>query len=124
MPMQQQQETRPSRKRLLRVPVTNEEGAIIERKAVDTARSIAEYMRDVGMGYCPEPAIDREQVRQLVRAMGDLGRLGGLLKKLLTDDERLATLPQPQVRRIIIEALQEILANQSTLRAIIDGLKP
>lgn len=112
------------RKRHLRVPVTQREGQIIERKALDAARSIAEYLRDLGLDHSPEPAFDREQVRMLVHAMGDLGRLGGLLKLWLSDDAKLAEFPQARVRRMIAESLQEILVNQATLRAIIDGLKP
>lgn len=52
--------------------------------------SVARFLREVGQGYQITGLMDYEYVRELVRVNGDLGRLGGLLKMWLTDDERTA----------------------------------
>lgn len=63
--------------------------------------------------------IDREQARELVRINGDLGRLGGLLKLWLTDDEKLDEFKPARMTRIIRGVLEKIEANQEELRAIV-----
>ncbi|MCS6730655.1 conjugal transfer transcriptional regulator TraJ, partial [Proteus mirabilis] len=72
----------------LRVPVFNDEKEIIESMARSTGMSVARYLREVGQGYQVTGIVDYEQVRELAKINGDLGRLGGLLKLWLTNDER------------------------------------
>lgn len=67
-----------------------EERAEIEAMANASGHSASTYLRLVGMGYRIQGVIDAEQVREMVRVNGDLGRLGGLLKLWLTNDARLA----------------------------------
>lgn len=52
---------------------------------------------------------DAEQVRELVRVNGDLGRLGGLLKLWLTNDARVAGVGANTILAVLgrIEATQE-----------------
>ena len=110
------------RKRHLRVPVTDEEAQHIEQRAEAAGLPLAAYLREVGAGRVPRATIDQHRVDLLVKAMGDLGRLGGLLKLWLSDDAKLAAYPA-QRRHLIPEALQQILGNQSALREVIDGLR-
>ncbi|WP_419593755.1 plasmid mobilization protein, partial [Thiolapillus sp.] len=72
------------RRHHLRVPVLQEERQIIERQAKQAGMSVARYLREVGQGYPINGIVDDEQVRELARINGDLGRLGGLLKLWLT----------------------------------------
>jgi hypothetical protein len=76
------------RRHHLRVPVFPEEKAEIVQQAAQAGMSVARYLREVGQGYAIRGVVDLEQVRQLARINGDLGRLGGLLKLWLTDDVR------------------------------------
>ncbi|QOH35119.1 plasmid mobilization protein [Burkholderia cepacia] len=54
-----------------------EERAAIEAMANASGHSASTYLRLVGMGYRIQGVIDAEQVREMVRVNGDLGRLGG-----------------------------------------------
>lgn len=107
------------RVRHLRVPVTPAEAKVIEYLAKKTGLSIAAYLRLVGLGHQPRSMIDRDQARELVRVNGDLGRLGGLLKLWLTDDDKLNEFGPERMNRIIRGVLTKIEENQDELRAIV-----
>jgi len=81
--------------------------------------SLAAYLRAVGTGYQPRAVVDREQVHEMLRINGDLGRLGGLLKLWLSDDRKLHAFDPGQVRQAILSALRRIEANQSELRSVV-----
>ena len=93
----------------LRVPVLPEEKALIEAQAQRAGMSVARFLREVGQGYRIGGVVDYEQVRELARINGDLGRLGGLLKLWLTNDERTAQFGEATLRAVLarIEATQE-----------------
>lgn len=99
-----------------------EEKAKIEALAESVGESASSYLRLVGLGYQPRSMIDREQARELVRVNGDLGRLGGLLKLWLTDDEKLDEFKPARMTRIIRGVLDKIAANQEELRAIVKAV--
>lgn len=71
--------------------------------------SAARYLREVGEGYKIKCMVDCEQVRELARINGDLGRLGGLLKLWLTDDARTVQFGQSTILSVHskIEVTQE-----------------
>jgi len=89
------------RKQHLRVPVLAQEKGLIEEKAQQAGMSVARYLREVGQGYRIGGVVDCEQVRELARVNGDLGRLGGLLKLWLTDDERAAQFGEATIRAVL-----------------------
>jgi hypothetical protein len=93
----------------LRVPVFPDEKNEIEENAKRAGISVARYLRDVGQGYQIKGVMDYQQVRELVRVNGDLGRLGGLLKLWLTDDVRTAKFGEATILALLgrIEATQE-----------------
>lgn len=95
------------------------EKAQIEALAESVGESASSYLRLVGLGHQPRSMIDREQARELVRINGDLGRLGGLLKLWLTDDEKLDAFKPARINRIIRGVLAKIEENQGELRAIV-----
>ncbi|WP_275099896.1 conjugal transfer transcriptional regulator TraJ [Sedimenticola hydrogenitrophicus] len=86
-----------------------EEKDLIESNAKAAGMSAARYLREVGQGYQIKGIVDYEQVRELARINGDLGRLGGLLKLWLTNDERTAHFGDSTIRALLgrIEATQD-----------------
>lgn len=93
----------------LRVPVLDNEKAAIEAKATQAGMSVARYLREAGQGYPIKSVVDLEQVRQMARINGDLGRLGGLLKLWLSDETRINQVgPEPVLALLSkIEATQD-----------------
>ncbi|UYV19803.1 conjugal transfer transcriptional regulator TraJ [Halomonas qaidamensis] len=85
-----------------------EEKEQVEAQAKRVGMS-ARYLREVGQGYHISGVVDYQQVRELARINGDLGRLGGLLKLWLTDDVRTAQFGQSTVLAVLskIETTQE-----------------
>jgi hypothetical protein len=78
-------DTRPRGKKPCAVWVTPEEKAKIERLAAATGNSVSTYLRTLGLGYEPKSILDAARVGDLLKACGDLGRLGGLLKLWLSE---------------------------------------
>ncbi|HHF3047452.1 TPA: conjugal transfer transcriptional regulator TraJ [Vibrio alginolyticus] len=93
-----------------------EEKEQIEAQAKRAGMSAAWYLREVGQGYHISGVVDYEQVRELTRINGDLGRLGGLLKLWLTDDVRTAQFGQSTILAVLskIEVTQEEMGNVMT----------
>jgi len=112
------EEKKPGKKRShhLRVPVFDDEKEAIEAQAARAGTSVARYLREVGQGYQIKGVVDYEQVRELARINGDLGRLGGLLKLWLTDDVRTAQFGQSTILAVLskIEATQEEMGKVMT----------
>ena len=69
-----------------------------------------------GQGYKIKGVLDCEQVRELARINGELGRLGGLLKLWLTDDARTAQFGRSTILAVLnkIEATQEEMGKVMT----------
>ena len=86
-----------------------EERQQIETNARAAGLSLARYLRDVGQGYRITGVMDYEKVRELARISGDLGRLGGLLKLWLTNDERAAQFGYETIHAVLsrIEKTQD-----------------
>lgn len=114
-------ETLPTRKDKspLKVYCRPDERERIEANARDAGMSVARFLREVGQGYRVRGIVDFEQVRELARINGDLGRLGGLLKLWLTDDVRTARFGEATVRALLerIETTQDQMAG--VMRAIV-----
>lgn len=85
-----------------------EERELIEGNARAAGMSLSSFLMTVGQGYKITGIVDYEQVRELARINGDLGRLGGLLKLWLTDDVRTAQFSDATIRALLnlIEATQ------------------
>ena len=76
-------------KRIHRKPfavlLTQEERAKIESNAAAKGLSASAYLRTLGLGYEPRPALDAEQIDGLLKLGGDLVRLSELLKLWLNE---------------------------------------
>lgn len=99
----------------LRVPVLASEKTDIERNATSCGLPVAAYLRSLGLGYKPKGVLDANSILELAKVNGDLGRLGGLLKMLLTNDGRLQALGKEQVLPTIHGILEEIRVTQGLL---------
>ena len=85
----------------------------LEAKAKSAGMSVSAYLAAVGVGYPIKTVLDHQRVEDLMRIDGNLGRLGGLLKLWLTDDQRTRAFGVGTVRALLhkIEACQaEMLA--------------
>lgn len=76
---------RRERSRPLKVYVSPDERERISQTAEACGLSVSDFLRRVGMNRTIHSAYDQEAVIALMRATGDQGRLGGLLKLWLTE---------------------------------------
>jgi hypothetical protein len=108
---------KPSRQRVkqLHVPVLPSEAIEIKINAANCSMSVAAYLRELGLNHKPKTTLDAKAVLELAKVNGDLGRLGGLLKMWLTNDERLVALGKEQVVPKIHSLLEEIQTTQAML---------
>lgn len=93
-----------------------EERSVIEENARRAGLSASTYLREVGQGYQIQGVTDAEQVRELVRVNGDLGRLGGLLKLWLMNDAKVAAFGP----NTILALLQRIETNQERMSHLME----
>ncbi len=107
------------RNKKLRVPVLPIEEAEIKNKATDAGLPVAEYLRNLGLGYQVPSIVDSRQVDSLLKINGDLGRLGGLIKLWLTNDKRTKLIGKSQLQM----TLDSIRNTQSTMLDVIMKLK-
>jgi hypothetical protein len=88
---------------------------MIETNANRVGMSLSAYLLALGMGYEPRGVVDGDKVDELIRINGDLGRLGGLLKLWLTNDERTARFGAATIRAL----LSKIEDTQAVMREVI-----
>ena len=102
------------REKRLRVPVLPEEEMMIKAKASEAGLTIAEYLRNLGMGYTVPSVIDNRQVDALLKINADLGRLGGLIKLWLTNDRRTKYIGKSQLHMTLdtIRETQSVMLNE------------
>ncbi len=108
-------EKKPSRQRikLIPVPCLPSEKEEIKTRAKACGMSVAAYLRNLGLNHRPKAVLDAKAVMELAKVNGDLGRLGGLLKMLLTNKERLKD--KDRTVHDIEALLADIQTTQATL---------
>ena len=102
------------RDKKLRVPVLPIEETEIKAKATDAGLTVAEYLRNLGLGYQVPSIVDSRQVDSLLKINGDLGRLGGLIKLWLTNDKRTKLIGKSQLHMTLdsIQNTQNAMLNE------------
>jgi hypothetical protein len=75
------------RKKNITVWVSEKEKKDIELKGKMAGLKASEYLRSLGCNYPLKSMVDQLAVDELIQARSDLGRLGGLFKKWLSDQE-------------------------------------
>lgn len=93
-----------------------EEKERIAGKAKNSGLSVSRYLATVGQGYTPHSVVDYQRVIELAKINGDLGRLGGLLKLWLSNDERVDFIGPDTIRAALkkIEERQDQMADVMT----------
>ena len=69
--------------------VTPGEKQAIETSAMNCGMSTSAYLRKIGLGMPIKSILDQNSIADLAKVNADQGRLGGLLKLWLTNDEKL-----------------------------------
>lgn len=111
---QMETEAVPSTKNCMKAYVSEEEYAMITEKARMCGLSVSQFAKAVCLGFEVRSREDQYARVELRRVHADLGRLGGLLKMWLTnEDEHLVN-----VRRL----LGELEARQAELRRVVARL--
>jgi len=95
-----------------------EERARIEATAKRFGLSLSTYLLNLGLAYEPRGVVDGDRLDELMRINGDLGRLGGLLKLWLTNDERTARFGDATIRAL----LSKIEDTQATMKEVIRSI--
>lgn len=78
------------RTRIVPVRMSADERAAIVDAAAASSLAPSTFMREVALGHRPRSTIDQQAIHRLALLHGDLGRVGGLLRMWLTNDERVA----------------------------------
>lgn len=82
--------------------------------------SLSAYVRNLALGGHPVTGAAVAEMEDIMRVHGDLGRLGGLLKMTLTNDERLQDIGQEMGVTLIDNTLVDIRATQAKLLELAD----
>lgn len=104
-----------SRTVIFKVYLTPEEKGDIAANAKGSRMAISAYMRSLALGERPASGLDLDEMNKLLKVSADLGRLGGLMKMLLTNDERLEDMGREMGRATIDGVLVDIRATQARL---------
>lgn len=99
----------------IKVWVLPEEKRQIEDNAHAHGLSVSSYLRRIGLDLPVKSVLDQHAIIELAKANGDLGRLGGLLKMWLTNDEKLDRFEPEQINQTILGVLEKIGKIQSLL---------
>lgn len=111
------------REESIRVRLSVDELAQIRFKADECGkRSLSAYMRECALGHQPRSRADYAAIEALTKATADLGRVGGLLKKWLTEDWRDAKGHNQDIKALLadIKRHQEAMVNASHILSQID----
>jgi len=96
-----------------------EERRQIEENGKDVGLSMSTYLLNVGMGYQVRGILDNKRVEELARINGDLGRLGGLLKLWLTNDQRTAAFGEATIRALLSKIEDTQSKMHEVMRAVV-----
>lgn len=94
----------------------------IEDNATSAGMSASHFLRTIGAGYPVQSILDQKAVQELARVNADQGRLGGLLKSLLTNDERFDGYTGQQLQQLTTATLTDILKMQQRLRTVVERI--
>ena len=106
------------RSAFLQVRVRPDEKEHIEKSAALANMSTGAFMRSVSLGVEIRSKIDQQAVIDLAKVAGNQGRLGGILKKIITLAENTSVHPSE-----IRPTLRKIEIAQEEIRQIIEELK-
>ena len=100
------------------VRLTPDESRVVQANARNTGLSPAGLMRTLAVGHEPISVIDSSHILKLIRLNGDLGRVGGLLKLWLSEDQSITL----HHRKEINQWRDAMLTNQAELQTAINNI--
>ena len=103
----------------IKVWVTPAEKEQIKLNANQHGLSASAFLRQVGLGYKATSVLDQQLILDMAKVNADQGRLGGLLKLWLTNDEKLVGADLTKINML----LQAIYQYQRELLATVTSLK-
>jgi hypothetical protein len=103
----------------VKVWVTPDEKQRIKGNAEQHGLSASAFLRQIGLGYKASSVLDHQLVIKLAKINADQGRLGGLLKLWLTNDEKLVGANIDKINLL----LQAIYQTQDDLLEVVLTLK-
>lgn len=100
----------------IKVWVFDDEKKIIVSNANKYSLSTSAFLRKLGMNIEVNSVVDQKAILDLVKLNGDLGRLGGLLKLWLTNDERTQGFSKNTINELLnkIKTIQDELYEKVT----------
>ena len=101
------------------VRLDEDEAGQIQQYAAQAGLSPAALMRELAKGYKPRSRIDSGHMRELIALRGDLGRAGGLLKKMLADKPKI----ERKIRLDTIRLLGMLTTTQAQIRSVIGEIE-
>lgn len=84
--------------------------------------SLSEYVRTAAMNGVVASIIDQDAVGTLAKVNANLGRAGGLLKALLTNDERFDGLDGEKLQDVTFKTVAEIRQLQARMLHIVEKI--
>ena len=105
---------------VLKVYMTKAEKARIAACAKSCRLTASSYAKMVLLGHHPNNSTDIKQMEGILKVAADLGRLGGLLKMTLTNDERLQDIGREMGLVTIDGILVDIRITQAHLRELVE----
>ncbi len=105
-----------------RVYVTPEEKTQILNAAADCRLSMSAYCRTLALGGTPPSKPDLELVDKLLAGIANLKRLGGLMKMLLTNEERLQDIGRDMATTTIDAILVDIRFVTAKMQEMVDAI--
>ncbi len=102
--------------------LTPEEYYMIVTKAKATGYTASEYMRRVACGYPLHSMVDQLAVNELLQTRADSGRLGGLFKKWLTENEKIKPSLGSRSYQEVNSIVSKILKDQERLLNIAERI--
>lgn len=103
----------------IKVYVSEEEYQQLSILASSVGLSQSAYLRLLGLGYKPASVFDGEAVKTLAKINADQGRLGGLIKMWLSNDERLVMYDREELAKAIFGLLGKVDEMQAEMLEIV-----
>ena len=109
-----------NKEHIIKVYVKPHEKDAIVAAARACRMSMSAYARTLALGTTPAASADLDRMDEVMKLHADLGRLGGLLKMTLTNDERLNDMGREMGVATIDGILVDIRATQARLLELVD----
>lgn len=107
---------------VLKVYTKPDRKKVITANAKTCQESVSSYLEKLGCGYEPVSSIDLDLAKQFLARVGDMNRAGGLLKMLLTNDERLNDIGRDMALTTIDAALVDIRIAAAKAVEVVDAI--